>query len=47
MFSLFVGIILLIILLSVLWIGLGKIGAFDFAYKLLIKLSNIFKEEKK
>ncbi|EJR53590.1 hypothetical protein IIO_05939 [Bacillus cereus VD115] len=46
MFSLFVGIIVFIMVLSFLWIVAGKLGVFEFIGNIVLKSKNIFKEEK-
>ncbi|WP_416493012.1 hypothetical protein [Bacillus mycoides] len=46
MFSLLVGIIVFIMMLSFLWIMAGKLGVFEFIGNLVLKIKNIFKEEK-
>ncbi|WP_176544709.1 hypothetical protein [Bacillus wiedmannii] len=46
MFSLFVGIIVFIMMLSVLWIMAGKLGVFEFIGNVVLKIKNMFKEEK-
>lgn len=46
MFSLFVGIIVFIMMLSVLWIMAGKFGVFEFVGNVVLKIRNTFKEEK-
>lgn len=46
MFSLFVGIIVFIIVLSFLWIVAGKLGVFEFIGNVVLKIKNMFKEDK-
>lgn len=46
MFSLFVGIIVFIMMLSFLWIMAGKLGVFEFIGNVVLKIKNMFKEEK-
>lgn len=46
MFSLFVGIIVFIIVLSFLWIVVGKLGVFEFIGNVVLKIKNMFKEDK-
>ncbi|EJR67506.1 hypothetical protein IIO_00494 [Bacillus cereus VD115] len=46
MFSLFVGIIFFIIILSFLWIMAGRLGVFECIGNVVLKIKNIFKEEK-
>ncbi|WP_165350676.1 hypothetical protein [Ectobacillus funiculus] len=47
MFSLLVGLILLVFLLIGIWVIAGKLGAFDFMGNVAVKIKNFFKEEKK
>lgn len=47
MFSLLVGLILLIFLLIAVWVIAGKLGAFDFIGNMLSKIKNFFKEGEK
>ncbi|MFB9761370.1 MULTISPECIES: hypothetical protein [Bacillaceae] len=47
MFSLLVGLILLVFLLIGIWVIAGKLGAFDFMGNVAAKIKNFFKEEKK
>jgi len=47
MYSLFVGIIMLLVVLAIFWITLGKFGAFTAVSKGINKIKNIFKEEEK
>lgn len=47
MFSLLVGLILLIFLLIGIWVIAGKLGAFDLIGSVASKIKNFFKEEKK
>ncbi|MDM5430273.1 hypothetical protein [Bacillus mycoides] len=46
MHSLFVGLIAVIIFMSAAWVVAGKLGIFDFIGNKVMKLKNIFKEEK-
>ncbi|KIP25828.1 hypothetical protein BG10_3068 [Bacillus thuringiensis serovar morrisoni] len=46
MFSLFVGIIVFIMVLSFLWIIAGKLGVFECIGNVVLKIKNLFKEEK-
>ncbi len=45
MFSLFVGIIVCIMVLSFLWIVSGKLGVFECIGNVVLKIKNMFKEE--
>ena len=47
MFSLLVGLILLLFLLIGIWVVAGKLGAFDFIGSIASKIKKFFKEEKK
>ncbi|WP_176546173.1 hypothetical protein [Bacillus wiedmannii] len=46
MYSLFVGFIAVMIFISAAWGVAGKLGVFEFIGSKVIKLKNIFKEEK-
>lgn len=47
MFSLFVGIILVGLMLFLIWLLIGKIGGFDAVGKVILGLKNIFREKDK
>ncbi|MCC2443253.1 hypothetical protein P9Z39_20985 [Bacillus thuringiensis] len=46
MFSLFVGLIAIMVIISAVWITAGKLGVFDFIGNTVLKIKDIFKEEK-
>lgn len=46
MYSLFVGFIAVMIIISVAWIVAGKLGVFEVIGNLVLTIKNIFKEEK-
>ncbi|WP_170951697.1 MULTISPECIES: hypothetical protein [Bacillus cereus group] len=46
MYSLFVGFIAVMIFISVAWVVAGKLGVFEFIGNVVLKIKNMFKEEK-
>ncbi|CUB12801.1 hypothetical protein BN2127_JRS1_04590 [Bacillus cereus] len=47
MYSLVVGIVLLGLILSVVWLLAGKLGIFEWIGNIALKIKNSFKEEDK
>ncbi|WP_215556794.1 hypothetical protein [Bacillus mycoides] len=47
MYSLVVGVVLLVLVLSAVWFVVGKLGIFDWIGNFALKMKNIFKEEDK
>ncbi|EOP80890.1 TPA: hypothetical protein QCU24_000530 [Bacillus cereus] len=46
MYSLFVGFIAVMFFISVAWVVAGKLGVFEFIGNVVLKIKNMFKEEK-
>ncbi|WP_176520625.1 hypothetical protein [Bacillus cereus] len=46
MYSLFVGFIAVMIFISVVWVVVGKLGVFEFIGNVVLKIKNMFREEK-
>lgn len=46
MYSLFVGFVAIMIFISAAWVVAGKLGVFECIGNLVLKIKNMFKEEK-